>query len=138
MSSALNALTTQLTWQKNEVTFELTAAEQEEQALEQQLKEFNLKLAQSSSSSQFINPELEINRMNFVMQLQQQKAEILSLLKAQQELIAKLNEKLQRIKNELKMLERYLERKEELAQRNQRKSEEQSVEEWVLQKRETA
>jgi len=139
MSSSLNALLTQLIGQKNEVTFKLTATEQEQQILIQQVDELNLKLTHSSSSSSIvINPELEINRMNFLMQLQQQKDEVQMKLKEQQELIAKLQQKAQRINTELKMLERYLTRQEQQALQEQRKTEEHAVEEWVLQKREYA
>ncbi|CAM2806706.1 hypothetical protein [Legionella worsleiensis] len=137
MSKTLKALMTRLNWQTNEVSLELHNTEHESRMVEQQIKELEQKISQTCITSININPELEINKLNFLTQQQEKKEELQMILKNHQTLEAKLKEKLLRIKTELKMLERYLEREEQTAKKHQVKAQENALEEWVLQQRKT-
>ena len=135
MNQSLTALMTRLTWQNNELSIHLQAAETESQTVLQQIQVLEQKINESCIASVNINPELEINKLNFLTQQQEKKEELLMILKNHQALEAKLKDKLLRIKTELKMLEQYMEREEHAARQHQMKSQENSLEEWVLQKR---
>lgn len=102
MSAPINALLTQLSWEENEVLSCISTAEQKQQSIQHRMHELERALHQSVSSSIIINPELEINRMNFMMQLHQQKDQLHIQLREQQEITIKLQQKMLRIKTELK------------------------------------
>lgn len=136
MSTALKALHTKLTGQHNELLRQITDAGQHYHILSQQNKDLDVQLQQPYERSLRINPELEINRLHFITQLQEKKGQLSKLMQEQQETIEKQQHKLKKVKAELKMLELYLSRKELELQQKHRKMEEQQLEEWVLQKRE--
>lgn len=136
MNQSLNALMTKLNWQKNELSIHLQAAESERLKVLQQLQELEHKLTQSCVAPIIINPEFEINRLNFIAQQHEKKEELMMILKHHQALEIKLKDKLQRVKTELKMLEKYLEREQHTQQVHQKKVQEQAMDEWVTQKRE--
>lgn len=130
MSQSLIALMTKLGWQNDELHAHLQNAEHDTQKLIRQITELDSQMNQSSSSSLTINPELEINRLNFITQQKEFKDNLLREYKDLQTLIDKLRDKIQRVKTELKMLEKYMER-EKLAQKNQQQNiEETSLDEW--------
>ena len=136
MNQSLNALMTKLNWQQNELTLHVQAAESESLKVVQQLKDLEQKLNQSCVAPLIINPEFEINRLNYITQQHEKKEELEMILKSHQALETKLKDKLQRIKTELKMLEKYLEREKRKQQEQQNKMQEQALDEWVIQKRE--
>ncbi|WP_298626864.1 hypothetical protein [uncultured Legionella sp.] len=135
MNQSLSALMTRLTWQNNELATHLQAAEQESLIVMKEIKELEQNIEQYYISPLIINPELEINKLNFLTQQQDRKDELLIILKNHQELIAKLTGKLQRIKIELKMLEQYIEREQQTHKEQLLKIQEQALDEWVLQNR---
>lgn len=138
MSTSLNALLTQLKWQKNELDQYIRDIEVEQVTLESELSVVVQKINQSYSKSAHINPELEVNKLQFVMQQQQYKDELQAQLKTQDTQKKSLDTQLQRIKTELKMLEKYLLKHQQQQQYKQQKAEEQHLEEWVLQQSEFA
>lgn len=137
MNQSLSALLTRLTWQNNELAIHLQAAEQESLIVMQQIKELEQKIEHSCIPPRIINPELEINKLNFLTQQQEKKEELLMILRNHQALITKLKDKLQRIKTELKMLEQYVEREQQTHNEELLKAQEQALDEWVLQNRES-
>ena len=138
MNGSLNALLTKLSWQKIEVGEQVHATEQEILRLNEEISALSQQLNYAHSPSKLINPEWEINRLNFNLHLQEQKSTLDASLKEQQELGQMLQQKLLRIKTELKVLEQYLARKTSELCQEQKKQEEQALEEWVIQKREFA
>ncbi|CEG57448.1 hypothetical protein [Legionella fallonii] len=138
MNQSLNALMTKLAWQRNELHTHLHAVDNESIKVKQQLEEIEQQVNQSSTrSSTEINPELEISRLNFITLLQQQKEELMGALKNHQALESKLKDKLQRVMTEIRMLEKYLDREQHSQRKQQEKVQEQHLEEWVIQRRNT-
>ncbi|MCL9682636.1 hypothetical protein [Legionella maioricensis] len=135
MNQSLTALMTKLNWQRTELNTHLQSVENESGKVKLQLEELEQKLNQSCVTPFLINPELEINRLNFIAQLNEQKETLGLILKKHQALEIKLKDKLHRTKTELKMLERYLEREQHNQQGQQKKIHEHSLDEWVIQKR---
>lgn len=135
MNQSITALMTKLNWQRNELSTHLQSAENESEKIKLQLEDLEQKLNQSCVTPILINPEFEINRLNFIAQLNEQKEKLELLLKSNQALEIKLMDKLQRIKMELKMLERYLQREQHHQQEQQKKIQEHTLDEWVIQKR---
>lgn len=136
MNHSLTALMTKLTWQYNELGAHLQAAERESFKVTQQLQELEQKLNQSCVAPIIINPDFEINRLNFITQQHEKKEELAMNLKTHQTLETTLKDKVQRVKTELKMLEKYLDRERRTQQEQQRKAQEHALDEWVIQKRE--
>ena len=138
MTPQLQALTTQLNWQKNEVMNQLASIEKEHQALRHEITELEQQLEQNYSRGLVINPELEINRLHFLTHLQEKKLQLQSISNEQQEIISNLGQQIKKIKTELKRLELYLTCQKHEQRLEQRKEEEQAVEEWIIQRRESA
>lgn len=134
MNTSLNALLIKLNAQKNDLTYELSACEAVSLHIKQQLVDLETTLNQSAKGSLLINPEFEINRLNFLTQEQDKKQALEIQLKQQQDLEARLLDKVLRIKTELKLLERYLEGNKQEEQRKQAHLQQQAMDEWVLQK----
>ena len=135
-NGSLNALLTKLSWQKIEVSEQLQVAEQECLRLQEEIAALEQQLNYAHMPSKLINPEWEINRLNFNLRVQEQKSVLDASLKEQRELSLVLQNKMQRIKTELKILEQYLSRKTIELGQEQKKQEENALEEWVIQKRE--
>ena len=135
MNQLLNALMTKLTWQENELTNHLQAAENESLLLITQMQEIEEQLNKSCVAPQRINPEFEINRLNFITQQHEQNDSLVLDLKNKQILEIKLKDKLLRVKTEIKMLQRYLKRELITQRKLQNKVQEQALDEWVIQKR---
>ncbi len=136
MSPALSALITKLVWQRDELQTHLLAVKDESIKVKQQLEEIEQKVSQSSTRySVEINPEFEMTRLNFITQLHNQKNELAKLLKNQEDLATKLNGKLLRVKTELHMLEKHLEKEQAHQRKQQEKTQEQTLDEWVIQRR---
>ncbi len=136
MSTALSALMTKLAWQRDELQTHLHTVEEEFIKVKQQLEEIEQKVSQSSARySVEINPEFEMTRFNFITQLQNQKDELAEVLKNQEDLATQLSDKLLRVKTELRVLEKYLEKEQVHQRKQQEKAQEQSLDEWVIQRR---
>lgn len=137
MNQPLNALLTKLNWQLNELNLNLHEAQNQSQAVTQKIHEVAEGMNQAGLTSLVINPDLEINRLNFLTQQQERKEALTNTLKNHQELENKLNDKIQRVKTELKMLEKYLAREESCQKAQQQKAHDNAMDEWVIQKKES-
>lgn len=135
MNQSLTALHTKLNWQINELSLHLHATEKESVTVRHQIEELEQQINQTCISPLIINPELEINKLNFLTQQQEKKDELTMILKNHQAVETKLKDKLQRVNTELKMLERYIERERLDHQRQQKKIQENALDEWAIQKR---
>lgn len=135
MNQSLTALHTKLNWQISELSMHLQVAEKESVAVMQQIEALEQQINQTCISPLIINPELEINKLNFLTQQQERKDELVMILKNHRVVEAKLKEKLQRVNTELKMLERYMEREHLAQQEQQQKIQEKALDEWAIQKR---
>lgn len=137
MNKSLNALMTKLNWQLNELNLHLHEAQNQIKQLTQQIQAIDEHIDKARMNSLVINPELEISRLNFVTQQQEQKDDLFTALKNHQEVEKKLNDKIQRLKIELKMLEKYMEREAASQKEQQEKTQANAMDEWVIQKRES-
>lgn len=135
MNQSLTALHTKLTWQINELSLHLHATEKESVTVKHQIEELEQQINQICISPLIINPELEINKLNFLTRQQEKKDELTMILKNHQAVETKLKDKLQRVNTELKILERYIERERLDHQRQQKKIQENALDEWAIQKR---
>ncbi len=136
MSSALQQVITQLTWKKNDLLQQLNHYEQKHSALAQHIKQLDTKNQHATAQEQTtINPELEMNRLHFLMQLQEQKIHMQQKAEEQLHRTTTLGHQIQRIKMELLMLERYGAQHQQNINREQQKTMEHQLEEWVLQRR---
>jgi hypothetical protein len=134
MNKTLTALMTKLNWQQNDLNLHLKAAEHESHLLIQDIQALEASMHPSCPTSLRINPEVEMSKLNFLTQQHAKKEELSILLKEKQTIEMKLKDKLQRIKTELKMLEKYSER-EQLSQKEQQlKTQQNTLDEWVLQR----
>lgn len=136
MNNTLSALMTKLTWQQDELILHLQTSENKSQELLLQIQKIEQELHDNTFGSLIINPELEINRLNFITQKHKTKDELACILQDQQLLQIKLKDKLQRVKTELKMLEKYLEKQAVAEKIQYLQSQQNAMDEWVLQKRE--
>lgn len=142
MNQALNALMTKLNWQNNELTSQFEETQRKASHYENQINALSTQIDQSSITSttkqNIINPEIEMSRLYFITTQQEKIAKLTSCFQEQLALEAQLKEKIQRNKTELTLLEKYLKREEQTQQLHLKKKEEQSMDEWALQKREKA
>lgn len=137
MNQPLNALMSKLNWQLNELNLHLHESQTQSQSLTAQIQAIDGLINQARPKSLVINPELEMNRLNFMTQEANKKDELSAELKNHQDVESKLKEKIQRVKTELKMLEKYLEREESSHHEQQKKAHDNALDEWVIQKRES-
>lgn len=136
MSQPLQAMLVKLSWQLNELNLHLHEVQKKIQTVEQQIGEIDQHMNQTGLKSLLINPEFEINRLNFITQQQEKKIEMVAVLKDHHEVEAKLNDKILRVKTELKMLEKYLDREALSQKEQQKKAQDNAMDEWVIQRRE--
>ncbi|MFI4918186.1 MAG: hypothetical protein ACHP65_01370 [Legionellales bacterium] len=134
MNHSLTALMTKLTWQKNELDLHLQAAQMQALQVQQELQKLEHESQQLCVAPLIINPEFEINRLNFTSQQQEKKNQLSMVLKDHSAVEQKLTDKLQRVHTELKMLEKYLHREEQVAKREQQKIQEHAMDEFGLRK----
>lgn len=138
MSASLHALLTKLNWQQQDLNASLHHMEQAGLTTQQQIEAIDHTINQQSIPSVRIQPEIEIHRMNFIIQEQEKKAELIKQLKNHQHTEQRLKDKLQRTKTELKMLEKYLQTQQETHVKQQQKQQEHAIDDWTLSKREPA
>lgn len=136
MNKSLKALMSKLNWQLNELNLHLHAAQSQVHALSAQIQTIEQQLNQARPKSLLINPELEMSRLNFVTQEANKKEELSAELKNHQDRENNLKERIQRVKTELKMLEKYLEREASSDHEQQKKAQDNALDEWVIQRRE--
>lgn len=140
MNHTLNALMTKLNWQNNELTSQCQETQRQAAHYENQINDLSTQIDQSSitvaTKPLFINPEIEMSRLHFITKQHEKIEQLTTSLNEQLALELQLKEKLQRNKTELKMLEKYLHREEEVHRLQQKKDEEQTMDEWALQNRE--
>ncbi|MGC1181880.1 hypothetical protein [Legionella sp.] len=112
MNQSLYALRTKLNEQLDELNLLLHQEQNQAKNITKQIKEMDDRINQLSPSALIINPDLEINRLNFVIQEQGKQEQLITDLKNHQNIERKLKEKIQRLNAELKMLKKYLQREE--------------------------
>lgn len=134
MNKPLTALTTKLTWQLNILYEQFQVVQNQIHELEQQLQSLETQIKNAYPVSIIINPELEMNRLNFIVQQGEKKVELTDRLKNKQYEENILKEKIQRIKTELKILENYIEREELSKKKQEKKKQDDLIDEWVIQK----
>jgi predicted nucleic acid-binding Zn-ribbon protein len=134
MNQPLNALMRKLNWQLNELNLHLHESQTQSQSLTEQIQEIDDHINQARPKPLVINPDLEMSRLNFMTQEANKKDELSAELKNHQDVESKLKEKIQRVKTELKMLEKYLEREESSHNEQQKKAHDNALDEWVIQK----
>ncbi|MCW8407816.1 hypothetical protein OQJ13_02390 [Legionella sp. PATHC035] len=110
MNKSLVCLINKLNKQFNDLDLHLHAVQHQKQELEHQIQHIEEQIDQTIPNSLTMNPEIEINWLNFVMQQQERKEAMTRDLKNCHELESKLNEKITRVKMELKTIEHYLQR----------------------------
>ncbi len=135
MNQPLNALMRKLNWQLNELNLHLHESQTQSQSLTEQIQAIDDHINQARPKPLVINPDLEMSRLNFMTQEANKKDELSAELKNHQDVESKLKEKIQRVKTELKMLEKYLEREESSHNEQQKKAHDNALDEWVIQKR---
>ncbi len=134
MNKSLSALMTKLNWQLNELNLQLHETQNQLQKVRQEMEALDEQIQQAGVNSLIINPDFEINRLNFITQQHEKKEELNMTLKQHQDTEKNVQEKMQRIKTELKMLEKYLEREQAELQEQQKKAENNALDEWVVQR----
>lgn len=134
MNKSLFALMTKLNWQLNALNLQLHEVQDQLQRVRQEMAARDEQIQQAGVNSLTINPDFEINRLNFITQQQEQKEKLNMTLKQHQDTEQAVQEKMQRIKTELKMLEKYLEREQAELQEQQKKAENNVLDEWIIQR----
>lgn len=142
MNHTLTALMTKLTWQNNDITLQLQTAQKQSLLSQNQIQSLEDQINQSSltqcNANQLINPEIEMSRLHFITYQQDKKEQLNTTLKNQQTVEHQLEDKLQQLKIELKMLEKHLKKAEQIQGNQQTINQEQALDEWVLQRRGSA
>lgn len=136
MSTSLSALMTKLNWQLHTQDLQMHALQKTHRELNRQIQDIDTCIKQTDVHSLKINPDIEINRLNFTTQQQGKKRELITTLKNNEELQHALNEKIRHAKTELKRLEKYLHRHKRSEQEQLQKTENNAMDEWVIQQRE--
>ncbi len=135
MNKQITALITKLNWQVNELYQHYQETQKQCQLLIEQISEFDKQITQcAQTDSLHINPEFEINRLNFITQLQEKKEILKTTLKNHQEIEKKLENRIQRSKIELKMLNKYIEREKNTQKEQQDKKHNHDMDEWAIQR----
>ncbi|CAM3154312.1 Uncharacterised protein [Legionella steigerwaltii] len=112
MNESLSSLINKLNRQFHELDLHLQTVQHQKQELVQQIQQIEKQINQTVPNSLTMNPAVEINWLNFIMQQQEKKEATTLELKNYFALENKLKEKITRVKMELKMIENYLQREE--------------------------
>jgi len=136
MNHSLSALMTKLKWQQNDLIAQINILEKQAQIVRQQIQEVEEQIDKASINPLIVLPEFEINRLNFITQQQDKKEGLLATLRNHNALQSTLNAKLHRIKTEINMLEKYLQREDLTHKEQQRKAQDNALDEWIIQKKE--
>ncbi len=131
----MKALFTHLKWQQAELSHQLLTTEQQLENMAQKIDLIQQEIAKSSGVAIFIRPEIEMARVNFITQQQQQQDELTihktSLLSEHTQLELQQT----RLNIELKMLEKHQEARLKKQHRQSLLTEQNSLDEWILQRR---
>lgn len=138
MSKALNALSSQLSWQLNDLNHHLLAIEQDLEALEQDYQTSQNKIIKASEIPLAILPEQEMARLHYMLHEQQQQDALNARKTALNSEYATLQAKQLRLKTELKRLQHYQERQENIMKQEIQLRQYQQADEWSLLHREQA
>lgn len=133
MNKTLKAMMIKLSWQHDELLTQLHHLDASRQKTIDALNAVQLTISQSKVTLNTINPEVEINRLNFITFNYQQHDELRLRLNEYDTQKLRLDEQFKRIKTELKMLEHYTERQTNDLKQQQMKKEEHAMDEWALQ-----
>lgn len=135
MNRTLTALMIKLSEQLNNTQDQLDKIKEQIQSLQQELQITQEKVQAACTLSGSIQPEQEIARLNFIIQNQQQ-IDVLVLQKKTLEAHYLQNQERQvRLNSELKMLQHYQEKQQKSTEQKIALSQQQAIDEWVLQKR---
>lgn len=138
MNKTLTALMTKIQWQLAGIQQQLQSLEQQISTLDSQLNAAEQKIAGASRTPQVIIPEREIAGLHFIMGQQQ----IQDDLKANKsELLAQqttLNSKKLRLDTELNMLEKHQNNQLEQQRKQALLTEQNNMDEWIVQRRTSA
>lgn len=133
MNKTLKAMMIKLSWQQDELLTQLHFVNASRQKTIDTLNAVQLTISESKLTLNKINPEVEINRLNFISSNYLQQDELRVRLKEYDAQKLRLDEQFARIKTELKLLEQYTERQAKYLKQEQVKKEEQAMDEWALQ-----
>ncbi|WP_028388032.1 hypothetical protein [Legionella fairfieldensis] len=135
MNKTLLALMKKIDWQLNNLYQHSHTIRAEQDELNKKVAEVKQKISDACATSAIINPEQEITRLNFMMQQQQIHENLIIKKKELDTHYMQLQEKQIRLTRELKMLEKYQEKKKNTAQKNIAIKEQKISDEWTLQQR---
>lgn len=133
MNKTLKAMMIKLSWQRDELLTQLHFVNASRQKTIDTLNAVQLTISESKLTLNKINPEVEINRLNFISSNYLQQDELRVRLNEYDAQKLRLDEQFARIKTELKLLEQYTERQAKYLKQEQVKKEEQAMDEWALQ-----
>lgn len=138
MNKTLIALMNKLSWQLNEVSQTLQTIINEQANLQEADAELQKQLQKACATTAIIYPEQEITRLHFIMHKQQEREHLKLEMKELEAQQAQLEERKIRLHTELKMLDRYQEKQQEKALANEISQQQNTIDEWVLQRKELA
>lgn len=134
MSLLIQRLTKQLELNIQDLQIRLFHQQQMREAIIQEIYELQEGLLRAESNSMMINPELENNRLRFILWQQEHHHQ---LLKQSQTLLMEeenLRYQIQQEKTHLKALEKHLHRQSAIQKQQQINKEALKLDEWVLQR----
>lgn len=135
MNKTLTALMTKIQWQLTGIQQQMQQVNQQITDLDSQLDETQLRITSASVAPRVIVPEREIAGMHFIMgqqQIQDELSASKSELLAQQ---AQLTTKKLRLETELKMLEKHQNNQLEQQRKQALLTEQNNMDEWIVQRR---
>ncbi len=138
MSKTLDALSTKLTWQLNELTQSMSVIEQQLAVLEQEYQTSQQRIINASEIPTTILPEQEMARLQFILHEQEQQDTFNTRKTALNLELTTLQAKQLRLKTELKRLEQYQENQRHHSQQQTLLAQYKQADEWSLLHRERA
>ena len=138
MSKTLDALSTKLTWQLNELSQPMSVIEQQLVVLEQQVQTSQQHIINASEIPTTILPEQEMARLQFILHEQQQQDTFNTRKTALSSELTTLQAKHLRLKTELKRLEQYQDNQRQDLQQQALLTQYKQADEWSLLHRDRA
>lgn len=138
MNKTLQALMTKLQWQLTDLDKQLQALDLQLEHLETMLDDNQQKIDKACATPALIVPEKEIARLNFII-AESQKQDSLTLSKTElQSQKSRLTTRKIRLNTELKMLEKHQSNQQTNERLKGIVTEQNNMDEWVLQQKEPA
>ncbi len=131
----MKALFTRIKWQQAELSQKLLMIKQQLENMAQKKDAIQLEIANSSAVPALIRPEIEMARVNFITQQQQQQEELTIRKAALLSEHTQLELKQTRLNMELKMLEKHQETRLKKQHQHALLTQQNNLDEWVLQRR---